>query len=345
VSWSEAARFANCLNVSEGFSPAYKFSTQPGDPGYDAEEYILLWEADDPGYDATNLFRNARAKYFLPSVHEWYKAAYYDPNANGGSGGYWDYPTGSDTPPIPVASGTDAGTAVYMWVGQGPADVTMAGGLSPYGVMGMGGNFAEMEETEWDLVNDGVHGTTDWYMRGLRGGSWTSESYWWMSASSRDGREMTRHRAFGFRVASLPDPCDINGDGTCDVNDIDAMTQNVIAGVNTPADREALITNPISDGFYTFIGDANLDGEFNSGDLVEIFTVGTYETGQRAGWAEGDWNGDGVFGSGDLVFAFQDGGYEQGPRASVLSVPEPSAALLLALAATITVSTSRRMWF
>ena len=42
----------------------------------------------------------------------------------------------------------------------------------------------------------------------------------------------------------------------------------------------------------TWIGDANLDGEFNSGDMVQVFVGGKYETGEDAGWEEGDWNGD-----------------------------------------------------
>jgi len=64
-------------------------------------------------YNAANPFRNSNAYYFLPSEDEWYKAAYYDPNANGGAGGYWNYATGSDSAPTAVASGTTSGTAVY----------------------------------------------------------------------------------------------------------------------------------------------------------------------------------------------------------------------------------------
>jgi uncharacterized protein YjbI with pentapeptide repeats len=85
----------------------------------------------------------------------------------------------------------------------------------------------------------------------------------------------------------------------------------------------------------TYFGDANLDGEFNSADLVEVLSAGKYE--QRypggadvaAGWAEGDWNADGVFESGDLIRAFQDGGYELGPAPEVVVVPEPATLLLL----------------
>ena len=74
----------------------------------------------------------------------------------------------------------------------------------------------------------------------------------------------------------------------------------------------------------TWIGDANLDGEFNSGDFVEVFKAGKYEAGVAASWSEGDWNGDQVSDSGDFIVAFQDQGYEQGPRPGFAAVPEPS---------------------
>ena len=81
----------------------------------------------------------------------------------------------------------------------------------------------------------------------------------------------------------------------------------------------------------TWIGDANLDGEFNSGDLVSVLAAGTYETGAAAVWSTGDFNGDGLTNTSDLVSALSDGGYELGPRAAVAAVPEPASALPLAL--------------
>ncbi len=77
----------------------------------------------------------------------------------------------------------------------------------------------------------------------------------------------------------------------------------------------------------TYFGDANLDGEFNSGDLVEALAAGTYEKETDAGWASGDFDGNGRFDSGDLIYALADGGYEAGPRP--VAVPEPSAVILL----------------
>jgi hypothetical protein len=50
--------------------------------------------------------------------------------------------------------------------------------------------------------------------------------------------------------------------------------------------------------------DVNLDGVFNSSDLVKIFQAAKYETGEEATWTEGDWDNDGDFDSSDLVRGF-----------------------------------------
>lgn len=206
VSWNEAARFVNWLNTSQGFQAAYKFTTQPGDSGYDPNQDISLWASGDFGYNAANPFRNSQAHYFLPSVDEWYKAAYYDST----SGVYYDYPTGSNSAPTSVASGTAAGTAVYDQQ-PGPADITLAGGLSSYGTMGQGGNVWEWEETEYDLVNDSSGSA-----RGDRGGNWEIASFGLQSSTRvgflptfpNDGDRFGRY--YGFRVASIiPEPSTI----------------------------------------------------------------------------------------------------------------------------------------
>lgn len=80
-------------------------------------------------------------------------------------------------------------------------------------------------------------------------------------------------------------------------------------------------------------GDANLDGFFNSGDLVQVFTIGEYEDdiADNSTWNDGDWNGDLDFNTTDLVTAFQAGRYEAAPAA--VSVPEPTGWLLATAAA------------
>ena len=199
ISWNEAARFVNWLNTSTGNQAAYKFTTSG------VNDNIALWQSGDTGYDANNKYRNSLAKYVLPSHNEWYKAAYYNPNDST----YYDFPNGSNTAPTAVVSGTTAGTAVYGLVfGCCPADVTNAGGLSPYGVMGLGGNASEFEETSFDLLNSS--GSSD---RGVRGGFWgdPSPAALELSSSSRLNRAPTGELLLrGFRVAS-PSSDDVAG--------------------------------------------------------------------------------------------------------------------------------------
>lgn len=201
VSWNEAARFVNWLNTSNGHSPAYNFTTGG------ANDNITLWGVGDAGYDPANPFRNSNAYYFLPSEDEWYKAAYYDPNANGGTGGYWDYATGSNSAPTAVTGGTSG--AVYGDLfPPGPALVTDAGGLSPYGTMAQNGNVWELGESGYTAPNDSAGES-----RVLRGGGWSNYHAVDMQPSFRAYDSPADESLFsGFRVAaiaevsSIPEP-------------------------------------------------------------------------------------------------------------------------------------------
>jgi D-alanyl-D-alanine carboxypeptidase len=105
---------------------------------------------------------------------------------------------------------------------------------------------------------------------------------------------------------------DLNGDGVVDPLDLDHLVHEVLG---------------------TTFGDANLDGIFNSADLVEVFSAGEYEDGisGNSNWAEGDWNCDSEFDTSDLIAAFQDGGYTPGaqPAAARWSLAAVGAALNL----------------
>ena len=87
----------------------------------------------------------------------------------------------------------------------------------------------------------------------------------------------------------------------------------------------------VKDLRHTWFGDANLDGQFNSLDLVSLLQAGQYQDTLlgNSTWGTGDWNADGEFDRGDLLVALQDGGYGQGPRAALRAVPEPSAVALV----------------
>ncbi len=189
ITWNEAARFVNWLNTSTGGVAAYKFTNS------DVNGQISLWTpADTLDYDATNRFRSLRANYVLPSINEWYKAAFYNP----GTGTYFDYATGSNTAPTAVASGTASGTAVFG--GQvGPANITLAGGLSPYGIMGLSGNVYEWNETTYNLQNASVSGER-WTRGGFYGGSTAPLS---SLGDSSAGVPTSQAFYLGFRVASL----------------------------------------------------------------------------------------------------------------------------------------------
>jgi len=199
LSWNEAARFVNWLNTSRGHSAAYKFTTGGGN------DDIALWTSTDEGYDAGNPFRNSKAHYFLPSEDEWYKAAYYDPAANSGAGGYWNFATGSDAAPEATRGGTVKGTAVFRdgvkLRTKGPADITNAGGLSPYGTMAQNGNVYEWGESGITPPNDKADG-----LRPIRGGLWISSSDQLSSSFRLSNKPSFQYYNIGFRVASVSQP-------------------------------------------------------------------------------------------------------------------------------------------
>jgi hypothetical protein len=132
---------------------------------------------------------------------------------------------------------------------------------------------------------------------------------------------------------------DFNGNGILDAGDIDLLSDAIRLPDHSPAfdvDGNDVVDEADRDHWihglkFSYYGDSNLDGEFNSRDLTTIFQAAEYEDDVIANstWATGDWNGDREFSSSDLVRAFQDAGYEEGPRAA--AVPEPTTSILWAL--------------
>ena len=135
---------------------------------------------------------------------------------------------------------------------------------------------------------------------------------------------------------------DLTKDLETTVEDIDQLSAAVRAGTSdlffdlnedgSVNDEDRTIW--VHDAAQSYFGDSNLDGEFNSSDLVAVFEAGEYEdlVEFNSKWPTGDWNGDGDFNSRDFVVAFQDGGYEKGPRDAVQAVPEPSGVTLIGIA-------------
>ena len=192
ITWYEAAAFVNFLNTNSGKTAAYDLTFSSGSWS------MALWSSEQAWTaGGTNLYRNKDAFYFLPSENEWYKAAYYNPAGTN----YFLYPTGSDTAPTAVASGTNAGTAVYNNAASVPAIVASAGGLSPYGTMGQGGNVWEWNESALDGTNSSSSEN-----RAQRGGRWSGPEFS-LSSSHQNGNDPTwESDTIGFRVASVPEP-------------------------------------------------------------------------------------------------------------------------------------------
>ena len=122
-------------------------------------------------------------------------------------------------------------------------------------------------------------------------------------------------------------PGDFNGDNLVNEADIQilcAAQGSVRPDLNLTGDSTidfSDVTYLVQDILLTNFGDANLDGIFNSSDLVQVFVTGKYEAigAAQATWSEGDWNCDGRFTTADLVVAFQGGGYSA--AAAPASVP------------------------
>ena len=107
VTWADAARFVNWLQNGQ---PHF----QPGTPGEvsgstETGAYSLNGINDDNSL--LQVKRNPGTAYFLPTLNEWYKAAYY--KGGGTDAGYWSYPTMSDTMPGNMLSSTTTNGANY----------------------------------------------------------------------------------------------------------------------------------------------------------------------------------------------------------------------------------------
>jgi hypothetical protein len=140
--------------------------------------------------------------------------------------------------------------------------------------------------------------------------------------------------------------CDVNFDSACDGLDYDAVAAAIHAGDTSPKfdlNRDFIVSHNervywVNDLMATVFGDSNLDGSFNSLDLVAVLQAGKFQTDSEAGWAEGDWNGDELFNTVDIVTVLQAGTYEPAgagagaalkPGGDALAaVPEPSSLVL-----------------
>lgn len=192
VSFWDAARFANWLNNGQGSA-----STETG-------SYTLT----SGGISGNTVTRNDGTMWVVASGNEWYKAAYYDPSMNSGAGGYWRFPTQSDS----LGSNTafDAANGANYWFGgfanggdAGPGTTDVGSYLNAdsfYGTFDQGGNVWEWTDTSPSI-----------YTRGLVGGSWDYGTFSLSSSEYSSGyiNPGSTTNDIGFRLVSLatiPEP-------------------------------------------------------------------------------------------------------------------------------------------
>ncbi len=94
ISWFNAARFANWMSNNQPTGNQDNSTTEDG-------AYPLHGAVSGPSVVKNTINPNTGSapQFYIPSHNEWYKSAYYNPELNGGAGGYTIYATQSNTAP------------------------------------------------------------------------------------------------------------------------------------------------------------------------------------------------------------------------------------------------------
>jgi sulfatase modifying factor 1 len=210
VTWFDSARFANWMANGQPTGAQNSTTTENG-----AYELVGVDNGGTaPARNITNPNTGATPTYVIPTESEWYKAAYYSPVLNSGSGGYYTYATQSNTAPGNVI-GSQANQANYN---NGVYSVTQSsvysasqnyltdvgafsGSGSFYGTFDQSGNVYQ-----WNDL-DGTASSS----RGFRGGTFGSVSgaSYLSSSYARTYPASAESQSIGFRLASpvaVPEP-------------------------------------------------------------------------------------------------------------------------------------------
>jgi sulfatase modifying factor 1 len=209
VSWFDTARVANWMH-----NGALKYDTTDATANAPQNNGAYTLGTATTG---SSVVRNEGARFYIPTENEWYKAAYYNPTLNSGTGGYLLYGNGFGSGIAPVtADPSGNGTAGTGIMGSGTGNfanynngavwndltgnvttVGTNGAPSYYGAFDMSGNLREWNDFDGD---PGLN-------RGIRGGAYSSSAAASSSAQRTQGATSRKASIEGFRlVSSVPEP-------------------------------------------------------------------------------------------------------------------------------------------
>ncbi|MCU0688615.1 MAG: formylglycine-generating enzyme family protein [Phycisphaerales bacterium] len=147
MNWRFGAIFCNWLHNGRTTNPQHLLSG-----AYD----VSTFGTNPDGTFTDQLTRSPGARFWLPSLDEWLTAAHYDPNRPGpdgtpNQGGWWQFPTSSDTAPVRGLPGTVNALGQPAQSSAGTFIVTPAGSYplaqSPWGLLDASGNAEEWLES------------------------------------------------------------------------------------------------------------------------------------------------------------------------------------------------------
>jgi formylglycine-generating enzyme required for sulfatase activity len=199
VGWADVLRFVNWLHNGQPTGAQDASTTEDGAYALNGVSTYLEYAA---------ISRNSNARWFLPNENEWYKAAYYNP----ATGGYYEYPTGSNSMPNNNQPSSDTGNSANYFnaatggntTGDGFHSMTDVGAyalsISPNGTFDQGGNAREWNETRFGA---------ELAFPGLRGSSSHSNGSELGASSYGYNNPRVESSVVSFRVASpaaIPEP-------------------------------------------------------------------------------------------------------------------------------------------
>jgi formylglycine-generating enzyme required for sulfatase activity len=194
TSWGDAARFCNWLSNGQPMGLQDPSTTEDG-------SYALYGANDEATLLAVS--RTPNARYVIPNVNEWYKAAYH--KNDGITGNYWDYSTVTDTMPSNLLSEPDSGNTANFFDGDMTIGIpyyrTEVGEFensgSAYGTFDQGGNV-------WELIEDRLPSSAL-----VQGGYYAHPSQYLLAGEYGTVPSDQGGYGIGFRIADVPEPSSI----------------------------------------------------------------------------------------------------------------------------------------